>query len=158
MLDALTVAGIEHTVGAGGRNIMVPAERLYEANDPGHRGLAAPSVQGNALLDQDAGLGASRRMETTRFRRALEGELAQSIESLAGVQKARVHLALPERSVFLRSQAETTASVVLTRVRGGNLSPAKSVASSVWWRPAYLSSLLTGWRFLIPPVRCCRRT
>jgi flagellar M-ring protein FliF len=124
VLDALTVAGIEHTVGAGGRNIMVPAERLYEAKMTlATAGLAAPSVQGNALLDQDAGLGASRRMETTRFRRALEGELAQSIESLAGVQKARVHLALPERSVFLRSQAETTASVVLTRVRGGNLSP-----------------------------------
>ena len=124
VLDALTVAGIEHTVGAGGRNIMVPAERLYEAKMTlATAGLAAPSVQGNALLDQDAGLGASRRMETTRFRRALEGELAQSIEGLAGVQKARVHLALPERSVFLRSQAETTASVVLTRVRGGTLSP-----------------------------------
>ena len=46
MLDTLTVAGIEHTVGAGGHNIMVPAERLYKQNDPGRTG-SAPSVQGS---------------------------------------------------------------------------------------------------------------
>lgn len=126
VLDALTAAGIEYNLGAGGSAIMVPAERLYEAKMTlATSGLAAPAVQGNALLDQDTGLGASRRMESTRFRRALEGELARSIESLAGVQQARVHLAIPERSVFLRSQAEPTASVVLTRVRGGNLTNAQ---------------------------------
>ncbi len=126
VLDALTAAGIDYNLGAGGTAIMVPAERLYEAKMTlATSGLAAPAVQGNALLDQDTGLGASRRMESTRFRRALEGELARSIESLAGVQQARVHLAIPERSVFLRSQAEPTASVVLTRVRGGNLTNAQ---------------------------------
>lgn len=122
VLDALGVAGIDYTLGAGGTAIMVPADRLYEAKMTlATSGLAAPAVEGYALLDQDQGLGSSRRMESSRFRRALEGELARSIESLAGVQQARVHLAIPERSVFLRSQAEPTASVVLTRYRGGKL-------------------------------------
>lgn len=122
VLDALGAAGIDYTLGAGGTAIMVPADRLYEAKMTlATSGLAAPAAEGYALLDQDQGIGSSRRMESTRFRRALEGELARSIESLAGVQQARVHLAIPERSVFLRSQAEPTASVVLTRYRGGKL-------------------------------------
>lgn len=123
VLDALGAAGIEYSLGAAGSSILVPAERLYEARMAlATSGLPAAPAEGYALLDQDAGLGASRRMESTRFRRALEGELARSVESLAGVQNARVHLAIPERSVFLRSQAEPSASVILTRYRGGQLS------------------------------------
>ena len=123
VLDVLTGANIEYSLGASGSVILVPADRLYEAKMLlATSGMPAAPPEGYEILDQDQGLGASRRMESSRFRRALEGELARSIESLAGVQTARVHLAIPERSVFIRTQAAPSSSVILTRYRGGQLS------------------------------------
>lgn len=123
VLDVLTGANIEYSLGTSGTVILVPADRLYEAKMLlATSGMPAAPAEGYEILDQDQGLGASRRMESSRFRRALEGELARSIESLAGVQTARVHLAIPERSVFIRTQAAPSSSVILTRYRGGQLS------------------------------------
>lgn len=123
VLDVLTGANIEYSLGTSGTVILVPADRLYEAKMLlATSGMPAAPPEGYEILDQDQGLGASRRMESSRFRRALEGELARSIESLAGVQTARVHLAIPERSVFIRTQAAPSSSVILSRYRGGQLS------------------------------------
>lgn len=68
---------------------------------------------GYELLDQDRGLGTSQFMETISYRRGLEGELARTIATMRGVRNARVHLAIPERSVFIRDAREPTASVFL---------------------------------------------
>ena len=126
VLDILAGSNIEYSLGSSGAVILVPADRLYEAKMLlATSGMPAAPAEGYEILDQDQGLGASRRMESTRFRRALEGELAKSIESLAGVQSARVHLAIPERSVFVRSQSAPSSSVILTRYRGGQLSAAQ---------------------------------
>jgi flagellar M-ring protein FliF len=85
------------------------------------QGLPESAPTGYELLDQDTGFGASRRMESARFQRALEGELTRSIESLRNVRSARIHLALPERSVFLRERTPPSASVVLNLHAGRSL-------------------------------------
>ncbi|KZY87778.1 flagellar M-ring protein FliF, partial [Oleiphilus sp. HI0072] len=62
---------------------------------------------------QDQALGTSQFMESTRFKRGLEGELARSISSFRNIRSARVHLAIPKRSVFVRDSREPSASVLI---------------------------------------------
>ena len=122
VLDALGAAGIDYRLGAGGDAVLVPAEDLYRAQmQLAQQGLPESAPTGYELLDQDTGFGASRRMESARFQRALEGELTRSIESLRNVRTARIHLALPERSVFLRERTPPSASVVLNLHAGRSL-------------------------------------
>jgi flagellar M-ring protein FliF len=84
----------------------------------------------------------SQFLEQVNFQRALEGELARSIQSVAAVQSARVHLALPKASVFVRDQQKPTASVLLNLNQGRTLDPQQVsaivhlVASSVPDLPA----------------------
>ncbi len=87
-------------------------------------GMPAETAAGFELLDQEQGIGTSQFMETARFRRSLEGELARTISSITSVKGARVHLAIPERSVFLRDQRKPSASVLLEVLAG------RSVAES----------------------------
>src|SRR5205823_2736159 len=82
-------------------------------------------------------LGVSQFLEQVNYQRSLEGELARSIQSLGAVLSARVHLALPKPSVFVREQQKPTASVLLTLQPGRALDPGQVsaivhlVASSV---------------------------
>jgi len=93
-------------------------------------------VVGYELVDNQK-FGATQFQEQMNFQRGLEGELARSIQSLSAVQSARVHLALPKQSVFLRDQQQPTASVLLTLHAGRTLDRAQVsgiahlVASSV---------------------------
>ena len=68
---------------------------------------------GYEILDKEQGLGTSQFMESTRFKRGLEGELARSITSFRNIRNARVHLAVPKRSVFVRDNREPSASVII---------------------------------------------
>ncbi|WP_232819274.1 flagellar basal-body MS-ring/collar protein FliF [Saccharospirillum mangrovi] len=74
-------------------------------------GLSNDQTVGYELLDDDQPLGTSQFMENARYMRALEGELARTIASMNQVRAARVHLAIPERSVFIRDRRQPTASV-----------------------------------------------
>ncbi|MFD2229910.1 flagellar basal-body MS-ring/collar protein FliF [Alkalimarinus sediminis] len=74
-------------------------------------GITEQAPAGFELLDQEQGLGTSQFMESTRFKRGLEGELSKTISSLRNVRSARVHLAIPKRSVFVRDVRKPTASV-----------------------------------------------
>jgi flagellar M-ring protein FliF len=92
---------------------------------------------GFELLDQEQPLGTSQFMETARYRRSLEGELARTISSISIVRQARVHLAMPKSTVFIRDQRKPTASVLVDLFPGTNLTReqvsaiANLVASSV---------------------------
>jgi len=79
--------------------------RLAEAGIPGDRSV------GFELLDQEQPLGTSQFMEGARFRRSLEGELSRTITSIHSIRSARVHLAIPKRSVFVRDSRRPSASV-----------------------------------------------
>lgn len=82
------------------------------------QGLPQGTTRGLEMLQQDQGLGTSQFIETARYNHALETELARSIESIRSVEQARVHLALPKQSIFIRNRTKPSASVV-TRLYAG---------------------------------------
>ena len=92
-------------------------------------GITEEKPAGFELLDQEQGLGTSQFMESTRFKRGLEGELSKTISSLRNVRSARVHLAIPKRSVFVRDTRKPTASVFVEVFSGRPL--AKGQVDSV---------------------------
>ncbi len=100
------------------------------------QGLPKAAPGGYAILDQ-LPMGVSRAVEGERLRQARETELARSIQDIDAVAEARVHLATPEASVFVRDKAEPTASVIVKLNAGRSLSDAQVssiinlVASSV---------------------------
>ncbi len=92
--------------------LLVTAEDIHNARlKLAELGLPSSGSVGFELLDQEQPLGTSQFMETTRYRRGLEGELARTITSMNAVRSARVHLAIPKRSVFVRDAREPRASV-----------------------------------------------
>ncbi|HFC52950.1 MAG TPA: flagellar basal body M-ring protein FliF [Gammaproteobacteria bacterium] len=101
-------------------DIMVPAGKVHEVRlQLAAQGLPkGGGVDGFELLDRQQGFGISRFMESTRYQRALEGELARSIATIESVRSARVHLALPKQSVFIRDREKPSASVVVNLHRG----------------------------------------
>lgn len=123
IVDQLTADGVEYELADGGATIMVPAaqvdaERLKAAAN----GL--PSLEsggGYGLLDS-MGVTASEFQQTVTYKRALEGELAKTIEALDGVSTASVRLAIPEQTVFVSEKQDPTASVFIETERGISLS------------------------------------
>ena len=102
--------------------LMVPANRIAEARlQLATEGLPRTEGVGFELLDKETGLGTSRMVETARYQRALEGEITRSVVTLQGVESARVHLALPRQSVFLRDRAKASASVLVNLHPGRQL-------------------------------------
>jgi len=129
VVQALQQAGIEYRVDQGTGAVMVPSADLQEARMKlAGEGLPHSDSIGFEILQQDAGLGTSRLVENARYQRAIEGELARSIMTLANVESARVHLATPKQSVFIRKRKAPSASVVLKLYSGRTLEPGQVVA------------------------------
>ncbi len=129
VLDALRSNGIkaklDNTTGA----VLVPAKDVYEAriklasmNLP--KGVSA----GFDALDEKNGFGVSQFMERARFHRALEVELGRTVSSLSNVKNARVHLAMPRQSVFVRNRKKASASVTVNLFPGRSLEPGQVAA------------------------------
>ena len=128
--QALTAANIASTIDDGTGSLTVAEDdysraRLLLAG----QGLPKAAPGGYALLDQ-LPMGVSRAVEGERLRQARETELARSIQEIDAVAEARVHLAMPEASVFVRDNAAPSASVVLKLQPGRALGDAQ-VASIV---------------------------
>ncbi|WP_417566140.1 flagellar basal-body MS-ring/collar protein FliF [Marinobacter sp.] len=112
--------GIEYKMDPRTGALLVPSDQVYNARlKLAAEGVTDRKTMGYELLDQERGLGTSQFMETISYRRGLEGELARTISSMRGVRNARVHLAIPERSVFVRDAREPSASVFLEVFAGG---------------------------------------
>ncbi|PFG11808.1 MULTISPECIES: flagellar basal-body MS-ring/collar protein FliF [unclassified Marinobacter] len=110
----LDSSGIDYKMDPRTGALLVVADQVYNARlRLAAEGVTDQKTLGFELLDQDRGLGTSQYMETISYRRGLEGELARTIASMRGVRSARVHLAIPERSVFIRDAHEPSASVFL---------------------------------------------
>lgn len=84
-------------------------------------GIVNDTVVGMEIMDQEQGLGTSQFVEGTRYRRGLEGELSRTISSLQSIKSARVHLAIPKESVFVRDTRKPSASVFLEMYPGRRL-------------------------------------
>ena len=124
-LDARSVIGVLETnqipyrIDEGTGMLLVEAGRYNDAKlKLAEAGMPSDNAVGFEMLDKEQGLGTSQFMETARYRRLLEGELARTISSITSVRTARVHLAIPERTVFLRDRRRPSASVLLDIVPG----------------------------------------
>src|SRR5690606_28411688 len=91
-------------------------------------GSQADGNLGSEILDREKGLGTSQFMEATQYRRGLEGEMARTISSLYNVKGARVHIAMPRSTVFVRDDRKPSASVLLEMYAGRKLEPAQVMA------------------------------
>jgi flagellar M-ring protein FliF len=114
----------------GGGAIMVPESRVYETRlKLAAQGLPRSGTVGFEVLENQK-LGTSQFVERVNYQRALEGELSRSIASLAPVKAARVHLAIPRQTAFVREQERPTASVVIDLYPGAFLDTPQVAAVS----------------------------
>ncbi len=117
----LTQMNIPYHFGDQGTALLVPAESVYETRlKLASLGLPKGGSVGFELMDQEK-FGISQFSEQINYQRGLEGELARTIETLGPVRSARVHLAIPKPSLFVREQKNPTASVTL------NLQPGRAL-------------------------------
>ena len=122
VVTLLQAEGIDFDIDPVSGMVLVPESDLHRARlAVAGAGFASDQTVGYELLDQDQPLGTSQFMENTRYRRGLEGELARTIASINQVRSARVHLAIPKRSVFVRDNREPSASVFLDLYPGALL-------------------------------------
>jgi flagellar M-ring protein FliF len=128
VMDALTAAGIEFKLNPSGA-VSVPESKVQEARIRlASQGLPQSDSMGIEMIQKESALGSSSMMETARYQSVLETELARTIIKVQGVQTARVHLALPKPTVFLRDSRKATASVMLQLYPGRRLEPGQVAA------------------------------
>lgn len=131
IVTALGTMNVPYKYNDTGTALLVPADRVYDARlQLASQGLPRGGSVGFELMD-NARFGASQFAEQINYQRGLEGELARSIESMHTVQHARVHLAMPRQSLFVRERQPPTASVLLNVYPGRSLSDAQ--VSAISW-------------------------
>ncbi|PIA73236.1 flagellar M-ring protein FliF [Ectopseudomonas toyotomiensis] len=130
VVDTLTTSGIDYTIEPNSGALLVKADDLARARMRLAAAGVAPTDNsvGFEILDREQGLGTSQFMEATRYRRGLEGELARTVASLNNVKAARVHLAMPKASVFVRDERKPSASVLVELYPGRALEPSQVMA------------------------------
>lgn len=136
VLDALQKQNIPFKTGESGA-IMVPSNLLYEARlKLASQGLPKGGAAGFELMDTQK-FGITQFQENVNYQRALEGEITRTISTISAVQGARVHLAIPKKTVFVREEQKPSASVLVSLYPGRVLDKAQVagivhlVASSV---------------------------
>jgi len=120
VVQRLDAMGVRHRLSPQGDAVMVPADRVLElrmalASD----GMPGGGVVGYEIFDSADSFGTTEFLSNINLKRAMEGELARTIQSLRSVRAARVHLVQPRRELFRRDQAPASASVFLTVGPGG---------------------------------------
>ena len=130
IMETLAAADIAYTVEPNSGALLVKSDDVARARMKLAAAGVTPSDSniGFEILDKDQGLGTSQFMEATRYRRGLEGELARTISSLNNVKGARVHLAIPKSSVFVRDERKPSASVLVELFSGRSLEPGQVLA------------------------------
>jgi flagellar M-ring protein FliF len=123
VVEQLTADGVKYKLTDGGSTILVPQSQVYaERIALSGKGLpAGDNGDGWSLLDKQ-GITATDFQQNVAYQRALDGELAKTLEAMNGVNAAVVHLAIPKKDVFATEQDKTTASVLLSLAPGTTLS------------------------------------
>jgi flagellar M-ring protein FliF len=107
-------AGISFDVDSKGTSILVPAGKTAQARMLlAEKGLPTSANAGYELFDNVGSLGLTSFMQQVTRVRALEGEIARTIQSISGIKSARVHIVMPERANFRREEQQPTASVMI---------------------------------------------
>ena len=128
IIDSLKNMGVEVQLDPVTGQILVPADLYHQARiSLAAQGLPEYGGDGFDSID-NLPLGISRSVEGVKLRQAQEAELAKSITEISNIQSARVHLALPEKSVFVRDQTSPTASVFVSLKNGRKLDQTQVLA------------------------------
>lgn len=140
IVTALGTMNVPYSFSDNGSAILVPANKVYQTRlQLASQGLPRGGKVGFELLDHTR-FGASEFTEQITYQRALEGELVSSIEAIHSVKEARVHLAIPRESLFVRERQSPTASVLLTLYPGRSLNEGQ-VAAITWLVSASVANL-----------------
>jgi flagellar M-ring protein FliF len=125
IIESLQQLNVPYKFSEGGGALLVPSNLVYETRlKMATQGLPKGGTVGFELMENQK-FGISQFAEQVNYQRALEGELARSVQSIATVKGARVHLAIPKPSVFVKEQQKPSASVVLTLHQGRLLDSAQ---------------------------------
>ncbi len=112
---------IDYTLKNGGKDIWVSADKIYQTRlDLAANGLPSGGDVGFEVFDKQS-FALTDYVQKVNYTRALQGELARTVTSLAPVESTRVHLALPEKRLFKNQQKDGSASVIVTLVPGKSL-------------------------------------
>lgn len=138
VLNILQTNQIEHKVDPKTGALLVVSDQIHDARlKLAGAGISPDGSFGFEMLEKEQPLGTSQFMENARFKRSLEGELARTISSIRAVKGARVHLAIPKTSAFIRDPRKPSASVFLDLYSGSGINGdqvraiANLVASSI---------------------------
>jgi flagellar M-ring protein FliF len=130
IIESLQQMNIPYKFADGGGALMVPSNQVHEARlKLASQGLPKGGNVGFELMDNQK-FGITQFAEQVNYQRALEGELARTVESIDSVAAARVHLAIPKPSVFIKEQQKPSASVVI-RLQGGRLLDSGQISAIV---------------------------
>ncbi|WKU18156.1 flagellar basal-body MS-ring/collar protein FliF [Advenella alkanexedens] len=131
IVTALEKLNVPYQFNNNGSAILIPADKVHETRMMlAEQGLPQGGGVGFELMD-DPQFGASQFAEQVTYQRAVEGELARSIEAMNSVESARVHLAIPKQTLFVRDRKLPTASVLVTLSPGRSLGDGQ-IAAIAW--------------------------
>lgn len=134
VISQLEQMNVPYRFSESGGAILVPVDNVHDARlKLAQMGLPKGGAVGFELLDKEK-FGISQFSEQVNYQRALEGELSRTIETLGPVRHARIHLAIPKPSLFVREQKQPTASVTL------NLYPGRAMDNGQVSAIAYMVS------------------
>jgi flagellar M-ring protein FliF len=138
VMEVLDQNQIKYKLDERTGNLLVEADDVHMARlKLAEFGMPGDANVGFELMDKEQPLGTSQFIENTRYQRSIEGELARTITNIVSIRSARVHLAIPKKTVFVRDTANPTASVFVELFAGRSVDPAQVkaimnlVASSV---------------------------
>ena len=122
VINVLERNNIRYNVDATSGTVMVDSAKINEAKlKLAAENLSPTAGYGFENIEKDEGFGTSSFLQAARYQRALEGELARTIASMRTVQSARVHLAIPKESAFIRNKRDASASVFIKLVPGHSI-------------------------------------
>lgn len=129
VINVLERNNIRYNVDTSSGSIMVDSAKVNEAKlKLASENLSLNAGHGFEMIEKDQGFGTSSFLQKARYKRAIEGELARTITSMRSIQSARVHLALPKESAFIRNKREATASVFVSMVPGHSIEKSQIAA------------------------------
>lgn len=124
IVSVLQQTNTDYKLDAASGSVLVPASKVQMLRmELAAEGLPRSASPGMEMLNQDQGFGTSQFIERARYQHAMEEELSRSISEIYNVKSARVHLAIPKQSVFVRERKPASASVVVNLYSGRNLEP-----------------------------------
>jgi flagellar M-ring protein FliF len=128
IVDKIAEKDVPYELKNGGTSIYVPKEQVYQLRlAMAKEGLPEGSQKGYKIFD-DAKIGVSPKIQDINLQRALQEELAKSIQMMDGVAHARIHIVSPEHSIFAANKTQTTASVALRLQPGFEISQSSIAA------------------------------